>query len=185
MASSTEICNQALILLGQEPIITLDDSTKQSRLCKRLYQPVLEALLRAYPWTFAIKRRILARDLEMPEFGYIYQYTLPSECLRIVSVNIPDDEYVIEKNKILTDHYDVRLRYVGMTDSANDFDAQFVQVLAHRLAKTMCQALTADQDLFVKLSQVESQLIMLAQNTNAIETTPQPVVEGPWIPSRY
>ena len=71
MASSTEICNQALILLGQEPIITLDDSTKQSRLCKRLYQPVLEALLRAYPWTFAIKRKILARDLEMPEFGYI------------------------------------------------------------------------------------------------------------------
>ena len=185
MASSIEICNLALVYLGQEPIIALDDTSKAARLCKRLYTPTLEALLRAYPWTFAIKRVKLAQEVETPTFGYMYQYTLPSDCMRIVSVSIPLEKFAVENNKILTDEPMVELRYVYRTESANDFDPQFIQVLAWRLAKVLCQALTADQDLFAKVTQQEMQALMLAQHTNAIETCPQPVIEGPWIPSRY
>lgn len=185
MASSTEICNLALVLLGQEPIITLDDTSKAARLCSRLYNPTLEALLRAYPWSFAIKRVKLAQEVETPVFGFLYQYALPSDCMRIVSTSIPDYKFKVENNKILTDEPEVELRYVRKTESANDFDSQFVQVLALRLAKVMCQTLTADQDLYVKITQQEMQAIVLAQNTDAIETSPQPVIEGCWIPSRY
>lgn len=185
MASSTEICNLALVIIGQEPIITLDDTSKAARLCSRLYQPTLDALLRAYPWSFAIRRVKLAQEVETPIFGFLYQYALPSDCVRIVSTSIPCNNYVVEGNKILTDEPMVELRYVHKTESANDFDAQFIQVLALRLAKMMCQSLTADQDLYVKIAQQEVQAIVLAQNTNAIETSPQPVIEGNWIPSRY
>lgn len=185
MASSVEICNLALVHLGQEPILTLDDTSKEARLCRRLYDPTLEALLRSYPWSFAIRRVLLAQEVEPPVFGFSYQYTLPSDCMRIVSLSVPDGMYSIEQNKVLTDEPEVELRYVYKPKSANDFDAQFVQVFALRLAKLMCQSLTADQDWYVKITQQEMQAIMLAQHTSAIESSPQTVIEGNWIPSRY
>ena len=193
MASSTEICNNALILIGQEPIITLDDTSKQARLCKRLYESALEALLRQYPWTFALKRVILAHDVETPVFGKAYQFTLPVDCQRVVGIFVsPDehdciseDEYTIESNKILTDYSTLYLRYVGKVSSANDFDSQFCQCLAYRLARLMCQALTADQDLLTKLVQLETQAIQFAQHTQAIEQSPQRIKEGNWIRTRW
>lgn len=185
MASSVEICNMALSLLGQEPVMTLDDTSKSSRICKRLYEPTLEALLRSYPWTFAIKRVILSRDTDTPAFGFKYQFTIPSDCMRIVSINIPDGLFNIESNKILTNYDVIQMRYVYKTASAAEFDAQFIHVLSLRLAKVMCQSLTADPDLFSRLAQLEAQALLAAQNTNAIETSTQPVEEGPWIPSRY
>ena len=54
MASSIEICNDALTMLSQEPVMALDDTTKASRLCKQRYEPVRDALLRSYPWSFAM-----------------------------------------------------------------------------------------------------------------------------------
>jgi hypothetical protein len=193
MASSTEICNTALILIGQEPVITLDDTSKQARLCKRLYDSVLEAILRQYPWTFAIRRIILSRDLETPVFGKAYQYTLPTDCLRIIDIcvtaddrdYISDSEYTVEGNKILTDYEPLYLRYISRPKSANLFDPQFCTCLAYRLARVMCQALTADQDLLVKLTELETQAIQLAQHTQAIEQSPQKVKEGQWIKSRW
>ena len=185
MASSVEICNMALSLLGQEPIMTLDDTSKSSRLCKRLYEPTLEALLRAYPWTFAIKRVVLSRDTATPSFGFKYQFTLPSDCMRIVSMNVPDGAYSTEVNKILTDYEEVQLRYVYKVKSSDEYDSQFIYVLALQLAKVMCQSLTADAELFNRLVQLEVQARVEAQNTNAIENSTQLVEEGNWIPSRY
>lgn len=185
MASSTEICNLALVTLGQEPVITLDDSTKSSRLCSRMYDPVLEATLRAYPWTFAIKRTVMALSAESPAFGYAYKYTFPTDYLRMVEHNITLP-YVVEGNEILTDFGDsVYLRYVAKVTDPNKFDSQFIQVLYYKLACAMCIALTADQDLYSKLMQLSTNACVQAQNSSAIEAEPQQVVEGTWIPSRY
>lgn len=193
MASSIEICNTALILIGQEPIITLDDTSKQARLCKRLYNSTLEGLLRQYPWTFAIRRVILSPDAEVPSFGYSRQFTLPSDCLRIVDIRFTDCEYdwlkpgevAVERGKILANEEIIYLRYVGSINDPNLFDTQFRDVLSYRLAGMMCHALTADQDLLTKLKQMEIQALQLAMHTSAIENKPQPVHEGNWIPSRY
>lgn len=185
MASSTEICNRALTLIGQEPIITLDDSSKTSRLCKRFYESELEGLLRSYPWTFAIRRVQLGREAETPVFGFSYQFVLPSDCMRILDVSVLEDEYKIENNRILTNDEAVKLRYVAKVTAANQFDAQFIEVLALRLAILMCQDLTADQQLKQQLMQEEIRAVLRAQNTNAIETTPGRVIEGKWLRSRW
>lgn len=185
MATSIDICNQALILIGQEPILTMDDSSKQSRLCKRLYEPTLETLLREYPWTFAIKRVILSPEVETPGFGFMHKFVLPIDCMRIVSTGLADDQFSVEGGCILCDEDTVYLRYVGKPGSANMYDSHFVQVLTNRLAKVMCQSLTADQDLFAILVRSENTALLRAMNTQAIETAPQPVHEGNWLKVRY
>lgn len=185
MASRTEICNMALVHIGQEPILTLDEETKQSRLCKRLYETVRDATLRSYPWTFAIKRVILAPDLETPAFEFEHQFTLPSDCIRVVSLSVSDEEYVIEGNKILTNRTEIRLRYITNNTIEALFDPQFCQVLAIRLAKALCQSLTADQDLIKILNELERPLILQAMNTNAVETSQQPIIDDGWLMVRY
>lgn len=185
MATSIDICNQALILIGQDPIITMDDSSKQSRLCKRLYEPTLETLLREYPWSFAIRRVILAPETDAPGFGYTHKFVLPTDCMRIVSTGLNDDQFVIEGNGILCDENIVHLRYVCKPESASAYDSQFVQVFAHRLAKVMCQSLTANPDLVTMMARMENAALVRAMNTQAIETAPQPIVEGPWLKVRY
>lgn len=193
MASSTEICNLALTMIGQEPVVTLDDTTKGARLCKRWYNPVLEAELRGYPWTFAMKRAVLsplydkglAEFPPVPELSKSYVFQLPTDCIRIANLNVPYDQYTLEGNKIYADTDTLYIRYVSKPESSALFDPQFVMVLACAIAIELCIPLTDDQDLLTKLLSRKEQLVSHARNTQSIEASPQPVVEGEWIPSRF
>ena len=72
MASKVEICNQALLKLGQPAIMSLDDDSPRARQCFQEFEAALGATLRSYPWPFAIVRKELARRAEKPPFGFAY-----------------------------------------------------------------------------------------------------------------
>lgn len=184
MASSTEICNLALSLLGQEPIVTMDDATKSSRLCIRFYDQTLDYLLRSHSWTFAIHRVSLAAEQETPAFGFAFQYKLPQDCRRVVELNIPDGHYCIERNRVLTDYTDVQLRYVQSVLDPNDMDAVFIDMFATELASRLCLPITADGDLYKFLRQRTIEIAAEARYTDSIETAAPKIIEGPWLPSR-
>ena len=69
--SDVAICNHALDLLGADPIVSLDDDTQVGRLCKRNYEPVRDAVLRAYPWNPAIRRAALPALADAPAWGFL------------------------------------------------------------------------------------------------------------------
>ena len=61
MATSViEICNNALVDLGEEPITSLADNTKAARLCNQRWPAVRDAVLRAHPWNCAVTLARLA-----------------------------------------------------------------------------------------------------------------------------
>ncbi len=185
MASSTEICNLALAHLGQEPIITLDDSSKFSRLCKRFYSPVFEGLLRAHAWSFAINRTVLAQRAGRPAFGEENIFALPTDCIRVVEVNTSGLRYTIEKNNILTQAHSVELRYVQTVDNENLLDQSFIDAFALKMAVEMCYSGTSNLDMLNVLTKRFTQAITEARHNQAIEAFPQQVIEGPWALSRY
>ena len=63
MASDIGIINGALSKLGEVPILAVTDNTEPGRLANRTYNDIRDALLREFPWNFAIKRASLAADL--------------------------------------------------------------------------------------------------------------------------
>jgi len=100
--SVVDICNSALSLVGAASIMSLTDNSKEARICNLQYDSNRRDELRKHYWNFAIKRVALAPDAQAPAFDFAYQFTLPSDCLRIV---IPNDAYldwVLEGRKILT-----------------------------------------------------------------------------------
>lgn len=63
MANADDIitlCNQALYLLGANPITALDQGTQEANLCNAFYAAERQNLLRGHLWNFAINRAILS-----------------------------------------------------------------------------------------------------------------------------
>ncbi len=68
--TETDIANRALSLLGQPPLVALDDGTSNARAIGIHFETVRDTLLRSHPWAFATARAELSELAEPPEFGW-------------------------------------------------------------------------------------------------------------------
>ena len=84
--NDNDIVNRALLRLGQETVIDLTEDNERARAANALYNSVRDTLLSTYRWNFATKRAILEACELTPAFGFKYQYDLPSDFLRLISL---------------------------------------------------------------------------------------------------
>lgn len=157
MASQVEICNMALVLIGDQVIEAITDDNDRAVICNRFFDDTRDAVLRAHPWGFAKQRKELAVDAEAPAFGstesgWDYQFTLPTDpwCLRVLEVaeEFPGQKpYSIEGRKLLTDESSIKILYVAQITNTGLFDALFMDALAARLAMNFAMALTKTKTL--------------------------------------
>jgi microcystin-dependent protein len=139
MASETAIANQALSRLGETGISSFDANTPNAITVRLHYDTVRDSLLRAHPWNFATGRAELTQLATTPDFGWAYQYQLPSDWLRLSTLNgteakLAEVLYTIEGEKLLTDTSEAKVTYVKRVTDTTLFDALFVDVLILRLA---------------------------------------------------
>jgi len=64
--AAVDLCNQALIALGQTTITALSDDNENARRCNTLYETIRNDMLVKHPWNFAIKRSTLV-DITRPD----------------------------------------------------------------------------------------------------------------------
>ena len=147
--NDNDIVNRALLKLGQETVIDLTEDNERARAANALYNSVRDTLLSTYRWNFATKRVELEACELTPAFGYKYQYDLPSDFLRLIS--LPDapnnacDNYEIEQQHILTDYKSpLKIIYTARVTRANLFPPYFIEALSCRLAFEMCDRLKQD-----------------------------------------
>jgi len=82
------IYNLALGYIGEYYVD--DDSsttTQQYIACNRYYEQARDEVLVSHPWNEAKRRVIIAQEADDPIFGYDERYAIPSDCLRVLSVN--------------------------------------------------------------------------------------------------
>ena len=130
---SVEIANGALIKLGANPILSLDDAVKEARIAKVRYDVCRKSVLRMHPWNFAKKRAVLAATTETVEFGYTYKFNLPGDCIRVLDVE-DNDDFMVEGRAIFTDDSTVNLTYLGDITEASLFDPLFSEALSAYMA---------------------------------------------------
>ena len=85
MASVVDICNGALNQLGASTILTLTEDSKNARLLNARYTQVRDSLFRNI-LGIVYKRVELAADTATPAWGFSSQYTLPTDCLRLLRI---------------------------------------------------------------------------------------------------
>lgn len=177
MTSSVDICNLALAYLGQEPIMTLDDESKASRLCKQFYDSCRHSMLRLAPWSFALKRTVLAQEADTGLFR------IPVDCLRVVEVYTP--VYLIKQNYIEASETSLEILYVQDIEVVTEMDVLFRELLALKIAKDICISLTADMNLAQLMDNKFREKEADARHTMSGEQFPQMLDESPWIVARY
>ena len=143
MASVIQICNSALNQLGASSITALTENSKNARLCNERYQTVRDAVYRSHPWNCLIKRAELARDTDTPSWGFSYQFTLPADCLRVLTILNYDYDYKVEGRKILANHGTVKIQYVSRVTDPNQYDELLRETISASLAADIAYAVTS------------------------------------------
>lgn len=189
MASQVEICNRALQILGAQRITSLDEGSRNALSCAAAYEPVRLAELRKHPWSFAVRRAVLAADSPAPTWGRANAFTLPSTCLRLLP-SYPEDnvnslDWQIEGRAILTDESaPLYIRYIADVTDPNTMDALFREALSAKLAFEMCEEITQSNSKQEIAGGRYKDAVAEARKANAIERVAAEPPEDTWITAR-
>lgn len=147
-----QICSDALLLLGANPISSFTEGTDESNICDRLYPDIKIRALTMYPWSFSFKKVQLARLITTPNSEYKYEYQMPNDIIGVpralydsAEVNAPRRrEYRLLGNKVLTNYEKVYVDYQhNLTESS--LPNYFVQLLKYEMAWHLALPIT-DQE---------------------------------------
>ena len=154
MASTVDICNSALNLLGASTISALTDDSKNARLCNQRYEPVRNRIFRGHAWNCLTKRVQLAEDSTTPVIEYSKQYTLPADCLRVLKIHTgstdsikSEVDYKLEGRNIVTNEGTVYLIYIALVTDPNEYDTYLQESISHQLAADIAYAVTNNATL--------------------------------------
>ena len=198
MASDVDIANRALTKLGAARIGAFNEQNKQARAVESMFDIVRDAELRAHIWAFSVKRDTLTVDTNSPDWGFNFQYVIPTDCLRIIQVNEfypgPDmsdyrnmstAEYQIEGGFILSHEADdLKVRYISQVTDTTKWDSTFVEAFACKLAVELAEDLTQSNTKRQLAWDEYKQALTTAIRSGAIEQQHTDMPDDSWMLSR-
>jgi hypothetical protein len=183
-ASDLVICNNALRLLGNNPINAITDDNKAAKLCLQFYQQTVDAVLRAYTWNCATVGSAALVAATAPTFGFSYAYELPSGCLRVLMISDDDTiKFKIQNGFLLTDEGTAQISYIKRI-GADEMDSLLIEVMSARLAATIALGLTNSPTMAESVWKLYKDKLDEAQTVDAFEGTAPQLASNDWINSR-
>ena len=186
MATSVEICNLALYMVGAERISSLTENNKRAKICNDIYAIERDSILGSHPWNFATKRIEVAKTATTPEFGYEFEYQLPADRLRIIEIEDNEViEYRIEGDKLLTDEATIKLEYITREEDTSKYPAYFVDAFAAHLAVKLSYPLVQSNELKTELRDHYQIMLKNARLYDAQEGSPRQLFKTEWTDARF
>jgi hypothetical protein len=172
------LCSRALIRLGANPITSFNDGTAESEIAGALYAPVRDALLSAYPWTFAQNQTQLTPLAEAPEADYTNAFQLPNDYLRAISAGQSTKgrgvNYRIAKGALQSNVDDVVLTYIHRPEE-EEFPPFFDIALISRLAAEFSIPVTESTSRTQTLYNLAEQEFQRARQIDAQQDSPNSI----------
>ena len=169
MASVVQICNSALNQLGASSITALTENSKNARICNERYETIRDAVYRSHPWNCLVKRVQLAQDSDTPAWGFTYQYTLPSDCLRVLQIKDYNSDYKIEGRKLLIEQSEVYLIYLAIETDVNHLDILLRETISAALSQDIAYAITSNLQVAKLMAEKYQAKLSEARHTDASE----------------
>lgn len=196
VTSEVDICNSALIKLGAEPILSLDDSNKRAEKCKLQYPKLRDEVIASHPWNFAITRATLAQSTYVPAFEFEQAYIIPNDVLRIVKTNlnmpgsVGENRWAVEIDPVtnqkvfltnnLTGEDQIAIQYIKRITDVTKYSPNFVEVLATRLAADLAYPIVQQLALSTQMFALYQQLLRDARTFDAQENSVNQVQADDW-----
>lgn len=171
MANANYI-NMALLKVGVSQVLSASQNTPQALIVAAVYDHVLNLVLRAHYWSFAmVWTKDLAQYTETVP-GYAYAYALPTGLISVMDVRTslksPQVEYSIVGKKLCTNVKSPLLRYIA-TPTDDDFPADFVAAFTTRLAAEVAPQVAQKASRAQELMQLYFTELSIAQLADAAQ----------------
>lgn len=183
--SVTDICCLALLRVGQPAISDINESSPTAITCRKFYEETRDELLRQHPWNFAIGRKELAASTTSPDFEFTYQFPLPADCLRVLSLYYSDYEWVIEGKNLLTNVDSPQIKYIKRITDSGIFPPDFTEALSIKLAQKLASYVTQNLKLSQLLYEEFEMVLARAKAADAQEGSYQALETSTIINARY
>jgi hypothetical protein len=185
MASTIDLCNSALTLLGQPTISSLSDNNRIAKLANQRYYYCIDAALRAHPWKCALERKDLVADSTAPAFGYDYRFALPTLpwCLRALEMQDKDYIFKIEGRYLLTDESEASIKYIARI-AVGSMDSLLFEAVAARIAADLAFPLTNSTSLADQAWRAYKDKLNEAQDIDSQEGSSDEIEAYTWLNSR-
>jgi len=150
--SEVGIASAASVHLGRDPIVDFGDlEDTHAQIFKERYPAVRDALLRSYPWNFAMHFASLAGSvLPVPQFGFTHKFELPAGgdlgwCLRLWAVEGSAKYAVRGRDIFSTQAPPLTVSYVKREENPEIYDPIFSELLAVELALALVNRIPTDE----------------------------------------
>jgi hypothetical protein len=185
-ATPVSICSNALLMLGAQPINAFTEATDRARAASNLWPAVRDYVLRRHPWNCAIKRVVLSPDTAAPEFDWAYQYTLPSDYLRMLSVGEAgaEAEFSIESGKLLCDDNPALLRYVWRNENTGSWDDMLVWGATVSMKAVLAYPITKSASMEQLVEAALKDVLRQARAVDGQDGTPETFGDSPLLAAR-
>ena len=172
------ICSRALMKIGANPISSFDEGTAESMIANMLYESTRDALLSAYPWSFATAQKNLTPLTFRPAADFEYAYQLPSDFLCVLSAGQSGRgrglDYRIVERRLHTNSDEVTLTYVFRANEMA-FPPFFDQALIARMSSEFCLPLTESSSRTDSLRRIAEKDFITARHIDARQDVPQKI----------
>lgn len=176
MATKLDLINGALLRCGAEPLtepLLTANVVKRAYLINNQYDITLAETLADSGWNFAIKRASLTKLATVPLYEFACEYTLPTDCLRVLSVEPEGTRFKVEDGKILTDSVATTMfiKYIYKNITTTTYAPLFNKVFILKLAEDISFGLVQSQALQEKITKEAERYIRRARSYNSQEGT--------------
>ncbi len=161
MASTVDIWNLALNLVGGEFVVDPLEKSTEADLCRLHYPYALDFVLESRDWNFATKRIEVAESASIePVFGFQSSFKIPTDSARVIEVwdNKRGDQNTRYTNNGLQWQQEgeyisantsgqIWVKYIEKVEDPNRFTSSFITALSTYLAYRLAIPVSANRTL--------------------------------------
>jgi hypothetical protein len=136
IATDIDVANLALMMVGADTLMVLNDANKRSIALRRLLPISKREILEAFPWSPCLRRVQISPSATPVPFGWSYSFALPPQCVKpwfVNGVRLPNKDYAYEGRKILANTNAINLIYVAEIPYS-EMPQSLISAIAARLA---------------------------------------------------
>ncbi len=180
--SDVQIASNALILLGDEPISSFNDTGAGAKAAANLYESSYLSILKSHRWNFATKKATLARLTETPTNEFAYQFQLPTDLVLLITT-YPVSTYRILEDKLYSDSLTIEVDYIYRVEEAK-LPGYFIKAFEYYLATQLSIPVTEDLNKHDLIRQMFERESRSARYADAQSQPSVGIIDTPYIVER-
>lgn len=185
MATKINLISNALILIGDSPINTLDGDSRQQQVSRNLYDNIVKNELTKHRWGFARRKAQLSLLVEEPlddDWRSVYQ--LPTSLLVLIKLN-PSVGYQIYGDKVYTNlSQTLHCDYIDDVTEDN-WPVYFSKMIEYALARDFASSIRDSAAAADRMAAEYLNASRMARYTDSIQHPQTPIRDRPFISVRF